>query len=116
MTFCDACETCSHCSKHGCIPLTAEPQPTITDTILRVFIENEQLTNHQVCERTGMTMKNVAAYVVALRKKGRVERVGEGRPATHRAVTNGPRRTDGMVKAAIKSQPNSVFALAIERN
>jgi hypothetical protein len=27
MNLCEACETCSHCSKHGCIPISSEPHP-----------------------------------------------------------------------------------------
>jgi hypothetical protein len=27
VSFCDACETCSHCLRNGCIPLTPVEQP-----------------------------------------------------------------------------------------
>ena len=37
MNFCDACETCSHCLKHGCIPITDEgpqiPAPLVYPVI-----------------------------------------------------------------------------------
>lgn len=137
MNFCDACETCSACLKHGCIPAIKEPavstsaklqqevrqRLSVGATIRNAFGQGEELTNAIICERTGQDLKTVSAWVAHLRKIGFLDRVeGSTIPVVHRlsghtharknraAVMNG----ENIVRQARKTQPCSVWDLAKE--
>lgn len=84
---------------------------TAVETIIEVF-GTETLTNREICNRTGMTMKNVSAYIVTLRKRGQVVRIGTERPVLHRVIhSSASLQAQCIVRQAL-SQPMSVFHLA----
>lgn len=86
---------------------------TALEAVVLVF-GPEKLTNRQIRERTGIPMKNVAAYIVKLRKRGIVARVGDGkrRPFIYQMIDNAVSHQAQKVVDQAKTQPMSVFHLA----
>lgn len=89
--------------------------------ILSAYGQGECLTNAQLCERTGMRLKDVAAWVAQLRKKGHLLRCTAEKevPVAHsRTYTRQERAkrlsAHAVVKRAIASQPRCVWDLAKE--
>lgn len=85
---------------------------TALEAVVLVF-GPEKLTNRQIRERTGIPMKNVAAYIVKLRKRGVLTRVGEGkRPFMYQVVSHAISHQAQQVVNQGRNQPMSVFHLA----
>ncbi|OUM00561.1 winged helix-turn-helix domain-containing protein [Variovorax sp. JS1663] len=99
---------------------------SIADTILNVFGADEELTNRELCARTGYGITVVATYTARLRERGLLEYVGDGcRPVVHRlagaariraemlasAAQAAPDTADGSILGNAKRQPASVFDL-----
>jgi hypothetical protein len=48
MNLCDACETCRHCSQHGCIPTqTDQPEGKTVSTRTIIEINHDRLSDLQ---------------------------------------------------------------------
>ena len=98
---------------------------SIADTILGAFGVDEEVTNEQLCERTGYDVFRVCTYMDRLRERGLVERVDGTRPIAHRlagaaltraemlanAAELAPNASEGSILGNAKRQPNSVFEL-----
>lgn len=97
---------------------------TTSETILRAFAPDEELTSAQLCERTGFDISRVCTYLGRLRDRELLERVDAAlRPVKHRLA--GAARTraqqlasmprsddpDGSILGNAKRQPASVFDL-----
>jgi hypothetical protein len=101
---------------------------SIGDAILNVFGVDEELTNRQLCDRTGYGITVIATYTARLRVSGRLEYVdGRQKPIVHRlagaartraemlasAAQGAPDAADGSIVAhALRTQAPSVFHLA----
>ena len=90
--------------------------------ILSAYGPGECLTNALLCERTGLRLKDVAAWVAHLRKKGYLRRcTAEGEvPVAHAMADMKPVRAkrysaDVMVRKARATQPTCVWDLAKEQ-
>lgn len=100
---------------------------SIGDSILNVFGVDEELTNRQLCDRTGYGITVIATYTARLRDSGRLEYVdGRQKPIVHRlagaartraemlasAAQAAPDAADGSIVAHARlTQPASVFDL-----
>lgn len=124
--LCEACETCAHCSRNGCIPVQ-NPQPvhvmSVGKAILAVFKDGETLTNAEICARTGFSLRIVSSWVAQHRTKGFLDKVsGSTIPVVHRLTGHIHVRvnraalsdSDNIVKEARDTQPRSVWDLAKE--
>lgn len=69
---------------------------TIADSILGAFGAEEEVTNAQICERTGFDLVRVCTYMGRLREMGHVEHVdGRHRPVKHRLAGAAKLRAQG---------------------
>lgn len=100
---------------------------TNAEAILSVFGVDEELTNTEVCKRTGFGITLVATYTARLREKGSLEYVdGRHRPVVHRlagaalararmlasaAAAMPDRPAESIIGHALRTQPRSVFDL-----
>lgn len=100
---------------------------TIAGTILAAFGAEEQVTNAQICQRTGYDLVRVCTYLGRLRNLGHVERVdAQQRPIKHQLAgaaklraqghavllaSSPPEPVETIVGHARRTQPPSVFHL-----
>lgn len=100
---------------------------TIADTILSAIGADEEVTNDQICQRTGYDLFRVCTYMSRLREQGMVEHVdAKRRPIRHRLAGAAKLRAEGLavllagapvdpaetiVGHARRTQPPSVFHL-----
>ena len=70
---------------------------TIGGSILGAFGADEQVTNAQICERTGYDIVRVCTYLGRLRALGHVERVdAQARPVKHQLAGAAKLRAQGL--------------------
>ena len=74
---------------------------TIAEVILKTFGADEQLTNEEICDRTGYDAVRVCTYMGRLRARGLVEHVDAGRrPVKHRLA--GAARTRALINVTAR--------------
>lgn len=98
---------------------------TIADAILSAFSADEEVTNEQLCERTGYDVFRVCTYMGRLRERGLVARVDGKKPIAHRlagaartraemlanAAELAPHVSEGSILGSALRTPTSVFEL-----
>jgi len=100
---------------------------TNAETILAAFAVDEEVTNTEICRRTGLSITMVATYTARMRADGRLEYVDAGaRPVAHRlagaalaraqmlasaAAAMPDRPAESIVGHAMRTQAPSVFHL-----
>ncbi|NDZ11507.1 hypothetical protein C7T35_01320 [Variovorax sp. WS11] len=74
---------------------------SIADTILKVFGVDEELTNRQLCDRTGYCITVIATYTARLREREQLEYVyGGQKPVVHRLAGAARTRAEMLASAA----------------